>query len=83
MNEYIENLVPVILIGTFCFMVFMVFFVFYVWFDLSKTYLIKAGIGVFSIQIICSIFYVIRARNKHSDKSHKGCEQITNSSNNI
>lgn len=66
-NEYIERLAPIILIGAFWFMIFMVFAIFCVWFDLPNIYLVKVGIGALFMQIICGIFYVVRAWKDHGN----------------
>ena len=74
MEEYVNRLIPVFLIGISLFLIFIIFAFFHYWLDLPKATLVYVGLGAVVIQIICSIFYVVWAWKNHGYQRHDSCK---------
>jgi uncharacterized membrane protein (DUF485 family) len=79
-EEYLNHLAHIFLIGLLCFLVSLLGLSLVMWIKTPMYHALYIGLGAFLVQVIRSVFYVIRAWQVHRDRSHESSKKVGESS---
>lgn len=83
LEQYVDNLCPILLIGSLALLVAVVGLSFCFWLDAPKAFCIYLGLSICIVQVICSVFYVVRAWKKYGNEGHDSSNQISDASDKV